>query len=428
MEKHARTKLGKIARGWRKASVLHRFPLIWVDLVYVWYLSVRSDDTAHFLCVTLIMVIHADLYLLATRTTFYAASSLPYLCVQGLLALILGFVAGNWLVALGLYLALAVKIVELLERAEPGPGQVLAYVLLFALASLLDVLQASRTGISGLSWTYLAPFLVCVAAAVLLFLRQAHARLCMQRLLHHLRDGYDELFASHTELTTRHAHLSASVVEIEESAQEGERQRLARELHDTLTQDLVSLVMQLEAVDARLASEQPQRAREIVQLTIQRARATLSETRRAIYDLRAPASERGDLIESARAEMRRFSQATGIPCRGDLRLLATVPAFAGEQLVQALKEGLTNVARHAHAHEVWIGLRRSGATFEVEICDDGQGFDPERVMAGHYGLLGLRERAQQLGGELRIQSAPGTGTRLSISLPWWTEEQEVCAV
>lgn len=425
MKEHTRAKLKDFARSWRKASALHRFPLIWVDLVYIWYLCARTDDTVHFLCITFLMVMHADLYLLATRTTFNAHSSLPYLVMQSFLLLAISFLAGNWVIALGLYVALAVKIVELLERAEPHFGSALAYLQLSVVALSIDWLLCMR-GQSGLNWIYSMPFFLCAVCSGLLFLRQAYGRKCMQQLLHNVRDGYTELFASHTALVTRHAQLAASLVEIEEAAQMGERQRLARELHDTLTQDLVSIILQLEAIDGCLANEQAQRAREIVQLATQRARSALDGTRHAIYDLRAQRAAQNGLTQSVQAEIRRLSQTTGILCLCDLRPFATLPVLVGEQILQAIKEGLANVARHANARQVWIGLRNSGSTCVLEIRDDGQGFDPTYTAVGHYGLLGLRERAQQLGGELHICSAPGEGTRLSMCLPRGYEEREVC--
>lgn len=427
MKKHARTNLSDFARGWSKASVLHQLPLILVDLAYIWYLCIRVDDTTHFLCVTILMVIHADLYLLTMRTPCNARFSLPYLVAQSLLLLAIGFLSGMGVIVLGLYIALMVKTVELLENAEPGPGPALAYLLPFVAAFGLDIFQ-SRQDQSSLDGMNFLPFLLCLAGSLFLFLRLAHARRCMQRLLYNLGTGYDELFAAHTVLNTRYTQMEACVAEVEEAAQVDERQRIARELHDTVTQDLVSLILQLEAIDARLSSEQPQRAREIAQLATRQARAALNETRQVICDLRTQRRVQSDLTQSLRTEMRRFSQTTSILCHCDLRSFAMLPDCTGEQILLAIKEGLTNVARHAYAREVWVDLRNSGTTCMLEIRDDGQGFDPTCTAAGHYGLLGLRERVQQFGGELQIQSAPGKGTRLSMSLPYGREEWEVCAV
>ena len=84
-----------------------------------------------------------------------------------------------------------------------------------------------------------------------------------------------------------------------------------------------------------------------------------------------------------------------------------------------VSEGLTNIARHAQAQQVWIHATRTGETLSLEIRDDGTGFDPAIVarLPGHYGLLGLRERTRLVGGHLHIQSEPGAGTTLRFSLP-----------
>ena len=427
MQTLARTKVRYFAHDWRQTSVVHRFPIVLVELVYFCYLCVRTDDITHFLCVTVLMVIHVDLYMLGTRTTFYAPASLPYLLAQSLLILAISALTGQWLIELGLSLALVIKVGELLEHAQPGPGPLLACALSYGLAAGLVVMQAEKS-VDQAAWLTCWPFLVCAFGTMLLFWRQARARTCMQQLLHNLHDGYDRLFSARTELINRCAQLEASVVEAEEAALLDERRRLARELHDTLTQDLAGLILQLEAIEACLASSQPQNAYELVRQARERARVTLSETRRAIHDLRADAPERDSLVEVIQAEMERFSQATGILCRGDLRSFTVLSPHAGEQIVRGIKEGLTNIARHAHARVVWLGLRQHGREYVVELRDDGRGFDPAQVVAGHYGLPGLRERLQQLGGELSIQSAPGAGTCLRMRLPRASVEREVCAV
>ena len=118
-------------------------------------------------------------------------------------------------------------------------------------------------------------------------------------------------------------------------------------------------------------------------------------------------------------EIEHFQLATGIACECDLTALASLPEPAREQVLCVVREGLTNIARHAQAHRVWIQTRADQDRLIIEVGDDGVGFDLALVQgqSGHYGLLGLRERARLLGGEVRIQSRPGEGTTLSFSLP-----------
>jgi len=90
----------------------------------------------------------------------------------------------------------------------------------------------------------------------------------------------------------------------------------------------------------------------------------------------------------------------------------------GEHLVRCVSEGLTNVARHANATHIWITVTEENEQAHLQIRDDGQGFDSDgRIPAGHYGLLGLRERARLANGKLTIESQSGTGTILSMSIP-----------
>jgi two-component system, NarL family, sensor histidine kinase YdfH len=126
-----------------------------------------------------------------------------------------------------------------------------------------------------------------------------------------------------------------------------------------------------------------------------------------------------DLSELAQEEIERFTIATSIPCQASLDALTMAPAHSCEQVLRVISEGLTNIARHARAHQVWVCATARTDILEVEIGDDGTGFDPASVinLAGHYGLRGLRERARLVGGQLDINSAPGKGTCMRLRMP-----------
>ena len=191
---------------------------------------------------------------------------------------------------------------------------------------------------------------------------------------------------------------------------------MARELHDTLSQGVAGLVLQLEAVKAHLEAGRGERAVAIIDQSLARARSTLADSRAAIDDLRAvPAS----LPEALRAKIERFTQATGIPCELSLVLRGTVPPpQTSDHLLSVLNEALANVTRHAQANQVQVRLEAKNNHLELEICDDGRGFDPEIVTGvGHYGLLGIRERARLVGGSLEIDSRTGQGTCIRFVVP-----------
>jgi len=212
-------------------------------------------------------------------------------------------------------------------------------------------------------------------------------------------------------LESANARLAASAARIEALTLQNERQRMARELHDTLAQGLTGLVLQLEAVKAHLASSNTARAAAIVDQALRRARSTLDESRAAIDDLRiAPA----DLAGSVREKVDRFTQATGIPC--DLNMTLQESELSSELAVHALSilsEALVNVTRHAQAQRVTVRFVLEQGQLELEVQDDGKGFDVDQETgAGHYGLLGMHERARLMGGMLTVESNAGGGTNV----------------
>ena len=190
-----------------------------------------------------------------------------------------------------------------------------------------------------------------------LYTRQAEARARAQALL--------------SELETAHRELAEYAARVEDLTLAAERQRMARELHDTLAQGLAGLILQLEAANSHLANGRAERAQEILVQAMARARNTLADARRAIGDLRQEAAVPGDLSEAVREEAGRFSAATGIPCTLDLASLPSLPDDIREHALRVVSEGLTNVARHAQASQVWIRLASSGDCLEVEVRDDG---------------------------------------------------------
>jgi NarL family two-component system sensor histidine kinase YdfH len=197
-----------------------------------------------------------------------------------------------------------------------------------------------------------------------------------------------------------------------------ERQRLARDLHDTLAQGVAGFIMQVEAANAQLTQDHVALAHDILQQALDGARATLAEARGAIDDLRTLTSAH-DLAALMEQEIQRFRHATGLPCTVDLTALALVPAALDEPAMRAVREGLTNVARHAQAAQVWVRVVCRDQMLAVEVQDDGIGFDPPTLTtrAGHYGLTGLQEQARLAGGALEVTSAPGRGTTICLCIP-----------
>ncbi len=183
--------------------------------------------------------------------------------------------------------------------------------------------------------------------------------------------------------------------------------------------DWLGVMMQLQAANSRLKSQRYERAQEAIQQAISDVREALSDARSAIGDLRAdtlPLQELGVAVEE---KILHFALATGIPCTTDLSACASIPESFSEQVLRTISEGLTNVARHAQASHVWIRIMREGMTITLEMRDDGVGFDPEMILneRGHYGLLGLQERARLMDGDLSLMSIPLRGTTLRLCFP-----------
>jgi len=203
-------------------------------------------------------------------------------------------------------------------------------------------------------------------------------------------------------LESANAKLAASSAKIESLTLQNERQRMARELHDTLAQGVAGLVLQLEAVKAHLASNRTERASTIVEQSITRARSTLAESRAAIDDLRAAPA---NLSEAVREKIDRFIQATGIPCEMEISVNENqLSPETTNHALNILSESLTNIARHAQATQAHVKWMLQDQNLELEVRDNGKGFDVKQNTSGHYGLIGMHERARLTGGMLSIES------------------------
>jgi NarL family two-component system sensor histidine kinase YdfH len=348
---------------------------------------------------TLLMLLHAGLHWTSPRVVGNLRASVIYLVVQGALVFVLPLIARADYLVMGLSLALIGEAVGILWDVTRVAIAIVVYLALMA----VDLLLLSE--INPLpTWALAAlPMTLFVVVYVVLYSRQAQARAHAQALL--------------VELETAHRQLSEYAARVEDLTLANERQRMARELHDTLAQGLAGLILQLEAANTHLTNGRADRAQTILQQAMTRARATLGDARRAIDDLRAGQTAIRDLDEALREQIAHFTDATGIPCALDVSLPSVLPDAAREHVLRAVTEGLTNIARHAQAQHAWVNVRNADGKLIIELRDDGRGFDPATIPPGHYGLLGIRERARLACGALEITSAPGAGTTLRLQLP-----------
>ncbi len=199
-----------------------------------------------------------------------------------------------------------------------------------------------------------------------------------------------------------------------------ERQRVAREVHDGLAQTLGYLNVQMGIVDHRLANEEWVKAQAELAAMSKVTREAYEDLRQSITDLRTPLSPGGSLRRTLREHLERHSAQTGIPCHFEgHKGIATILAPSSEvQLIRIVQESLTNVKKHAPGAQVWLTVKASDRSVSVTIRDDGPGFDPASVPgSGRFGLQTMKERAESTGGTLVIESRPGEGTRLEITVP-----------
>lgn len=217
------------------------------------------------------------------------------------------------------------------------------------------------------------------------------------------------------ELSEANAALLRHAATLEQLAVSRERNRLARELHDTLAHTLSGLTVELEAI-ATLWQTNPTRARMMLDRALTATRAGLEETRRALQDLRATPLEDLGLALAIR------NLAEGVAGRSGLSLRLDVPEQVGtlapevEQCYYRIaQEALENVAKHAEARRVSVALRRTGQELILEVEDDGRGFVTESNSSAYqFGLKGMHERADGIGAILEVISRPERGTTVRL--------------
>lgn len=207
----------------------------------------------------------------------------------------------------------------------------------------------------------------------------------------------------------------------DESARLGraeERTRLAREIHDTLAQDLTAIALHLEGALNNLTA-QPERAKQRLERALETARESLEEARRSVLDLREAPLAGKPLAAAIRSVSRAFTSETGIRVHVRVEGARALPLRVEAELFRIVQEALTNVRRHAEATEVEITLQATAKGVRLSIRDNGHGFDPRTVAADRQGIVGMRERARLLEGTLRVTSRrrPPSGTTLVATIP-----------
>ena len=225
-----------------------------------------------------------------------------------------------------------------------------------------------------------------------------------------------DLFARHAGIAIDNARLHAQAGQL---AVAEERDRIGRDLHDGIIQSLYAVGLSLEDVPD-LMTEAPEQAAARIDGAIESINLAIRDIRNFIYGLRPEAVDGSQVLAGLAALAEEVSLGGLVDMVAQLDAAADpgLDPEAGADLLNLVREALSNAVRHGRAQRISIDLRRTGGRVLLEVTDDGIGFDPARERAaGHHGLANMRARATAIGGTLDIRSAPGDGTRLVVELP-----------
>jgi signal transduction histidine kinase len=222
------------------------------------------------------------------------------------------------------------------------------------------------------------------------------------------------LFADQAAIAIENAQLHKRA---EQLAVVEERQRLARELHDSVTQALYSVNLYAEAARMALSAGKPEIAGENLQELRNMAREAMLDMRMLIFELHPPALEEEGLASALQARLEAVEARSGLQTEFHIKGEMRLPLLVEEELYRIAQEALTNAVKHARAQKVIVRLLAGGDYFRLEVQDDGRGFDPAAAeQSGGLGLRSIEERVQRINGELTIDSRPGEGTTLKIEV------------
>ncbi|GIW25906.1 GAF domain-containing protein [Meiothermus sp.] len=197
-----------------------------------------------------------------------------------------------------------------------------------------------------------------------------------------------------------------------------ERQKLARNLHDSVSQAIYGIVLGVRTAKAQLARN-PEQAPAALDFVLNLAEGAIAEMRALIFELRPESLKQEGLVAALSKQVAALRARHGLLLETHLGPEPALGLEAKEALYRVAQEALHNIVKHAKARKVYLGLQQENGTVQLEIRDDGVGFDSRRAYPGHLGLVSMRERIERLGGQFSIQSSPGAGTavRAELHLP-----------
>jgi PAS domain S-box-containing protein len=224
------------------------------------------------------------------------------------------------------------------------------------------------------------------------------------------------LFTSIAELTSLAIHNAREFTAAQDQAALEERRRLARELHDSVSQQLYGIALGVQSARHFIETDPPY-ATESLDYTLSLARACHADMRALLFALHPEALESAGLVEALTHHATAVGSRYNLAVELNLCAEPTLPLDAREALYRIAQEALYNIVKHAQAQRVMLCLYQASVNVVLEIEDDGVGFNATAVFPGHLGLHSMRERAHRLGGTIEIKSASARGTSVRVSLP-----------
>jgi signal transduction histidine kinase len=292
-------------------------------------------------------------------------------------------------------------------RVLSRPGWFTSEHLLYTLGVALIVI------IVGTSWT----IMVTRRNSALKLL--IHQRELDQKELQQAHDTLEDRVKERTE-QLKFQVTARKEAEVQFKATLAERTRLAKELHDTIEQTMTGITLQLNTV-GKLFGQDPESAGRHLGLIRNMVRLSRVDLRRSIWDLRSRELEQFDLYKALSLGATRIASAAGVRVEIETKgNVCRLPEVIEEALLRIGQEAVTNTVKHADARCIKIELDFSPPQIVLEVRDDGKGFVPENSPGpndGHFGLLGMSERAKRLGGQITVTSAAGTGTVIRVEIP-----------
>lgn len=371
--------------------------LLGVVLVYIATLFLQSMDKLHLhtaIIFTIVMIIHAAMYWFDKN--IFKHKHWLYFIIQGIIIFDCAVImpSGYVTIFLGLIPVLVLQSMIIYYDAIKVIITAVFYYSIFCGTILI------HDGTKELL-RYL-PMLVFLTITIrvfsMFFFRQVKLRVQTQKNLQKLELAYEK---------------------VEELTLINERQRVARDLHDTLSQGLAGIILQLDAANANLNNNNVQRAKEIIQKSMDHARKTLADSRLVINDLRYQNNINIDFVKSVEKEIEHFKNVSDTSVKMNIIIESAINVNVLKHILYIVREALNNIARHAEAENVIVKIIENENQININIVDDGIGFDVKILdtLIGHYGIIGITERVKAINGDIKIESKKKRGTNINIAIP-----------